>query len=78
VVRQATWPGLTALQDWHVYPDFRAVPLVERCPHLGADGLDLLEGLLQLNPAKRMDARAALNHPYFDEMRSSASTSYKL
>jgi cyclin-dependent kinase len=66
---EETWPGVTKLQDWHVYPQFRARPLAERCPNLSADGLDLLQGLLSLDPSTRTDALSAINHPYFDEVR---------
>lgn len=30
-------------------------------------GLDLLKGLLQMNPDKRLKAEQALTHPYFKE-----------
>jgi cyclin-dependent kinase len=62
---------VTLLKDWHEYPQFRPQPLTERCTHLSAEGLDLLDSLLQLNPAERIDALSALNHPYFDEVRDS-------
>ena len=32
-------------------------------------GLDLLSQLIALDPAKRISAKAALLHPYFDEVR---------
>jgi len=35
------------------------------CP----EGLQLLKGLLELDPEQRIDAEAALAHPYFDSMR---------
>jgi serine/threonine protein kinase len=63
-----TWPGVTALGGWHARDQWSVVPLADRCPHLGADGLDLLERLLSLNPAMRLDALTALHHPYFDEV----------
>jgi len=68
---EGVWPGVTSLKDWHVFPQFRPQMLTERCTHLSAEGLDLLDGLLQLNPAERIDALAALRHPYFDEVRDS-------
>jgi len=66
---EETWPGVTKLPDWHICPQWRARPLAERCPHLSADGLDLLQGMLSLDPSTRIDALSAINHPYFDEVR---------
>ncbi len=36
---------------------------------IGAEGLDLLWHLLDLNPEKRISAEAALQHPFFQELR---------
>ena len=69
---EETWPGVTKLPHWHsglALPQWPTRPLVERCPHLSADGLDLLQGMLSLDPSTRIDALSAINHPYFDEVR---------
>jgi serine/threonine protein kinase len=33
---------------------------------IGAEGLDLLWQLLEINPQERISAEAALSHPFFD------------
>ncbi|KAM0230364.1 hypothetical protein ACHAPO_009359 [Fusarium lateritium] len=63
------WPGVTA------YPDFKpSFPKWQRdfstplCPNLNEPGLELLDYLLICDPVTRISAKAALNHPYFDEI----------
>ncbi|KAL0941763.1 Cyclin-dependent kinase 1 [Colletotrichum truncatum] len=61
------WPGVTS------YPDFKSSfpkwirdesqPL---CSNLDAEGLELLEMMLVYDPASRISAKAACNHPYFE------------
>ena len=42
---------------------------------LGPEGLDLLRGLLQLDPARRISARSALAHPFFAPLSREVPTS---
>ncbi|KAK2003438.1 Pkinase-domain-containing protein [Colletotrichum falcatum] len=61
------WPGVTS------YPDFKSsfpkwirdesLPL---CSNLDAEGLELLEMMLVYDPASRISAKGACNHPYFE------------
>lgn len=61
------WPGVTS------YPDFKSSfpkwirdesqPL---CTNLDVEGLELLEMMLVYDPASRISAKAACNHPYFE------------
>ncbi|CAL0335311.1 unnamed protein product [Lupinus luteus] len=60
------WPGVTSLRDWHVYPRWEPQNLARAVPSLGPDGVDLLTKMLKYNPAERISAKAALDHPYFD------------
>eukprot|EP00164_Ancoracysta_twista_P000701 GFYU01000926.1.p1 GENE.GFYU01000926.1~~GFYU01000926.1.p1 ORF type:complete len:296 (+),score=77.40 GFYU01000926.1:109-996(+) len=63
-----SWPGMVELPSYRPqFPPFTATPWAEICPKLDANGLHLLENFLQYDPAKRIDANAALNHPFFDD-----------
>lgn len=69
---EQTWPGVTS------FPDFKASfpkwtrdstrPLVNG---LDDNGLDLLDAMLVYDPAGRISAKQACQHPYF-ELGSSA------
>ncbi|KEY71605.1 hypothetical protein S7711_06065 [Stachybotrys chartarum IBT 7711] len=65
---EEVWPGITS------YPDFKSTfPKWERdwsrplCANLDAKGLDLLEMMLVYDPAGRISAKQAINHPYFED-----------
>lgn len=64
------WPGVTELPDFKTtFPKFRAKVFENQFKNFDRVGLDLLSQLIALDPAKRISAKAALNHPYFDEVR---------
>ncbi|KAI8674873.1 Cyclin-dependent kinase 1 [Fusarium keratoplasticum] len=65
---EEVWPGVTS------YPDFKSsFPKWQRdynnvlCHSLDHAGLELLEMMLVYDPAGRISAKAACNHPYFEE-----------
>ena len=62
------WPGVTKLRDWHEFPQWKPNPnaLARVVPELDADGVDLLTRMLIYDPSKRITAKEALRHPYFD------------
>ncbi|GMF26007.1 unnamed protein product [Phytophthora fragariaefolia] len=53
-------------RDFPVYPT--PDNLAHLVPTLDADGVDLLEQMLQYDPAKRITAADAMVHPYFSDL----------
>lgn len=71
---EESWPGVSQLPDYKPdFPRWPAVPLKGAVPQLDADGLDLLSKMLIYDPGKRISAKRAQEHPYFDEIRLSAA-----
>ena len=69
------WPMMTELPEYAVKYGKEGLPMlagkklhaaVPRMPRLG---LDLLEKMLQCDPAKRIGAREAMNHPFFADLK---------
>ena len=65
------WPGVTRLRDWHEFPQWKQQDLHKVIPQLDKDGIDLLQKMLVYDPAKRIHATDALDHPYFDSLDKS-------
>jgi len=66
----ATWPGVSTLPDYKpTFPKFRGVHLSTVVRGLCADGLDLLAGMLVYEPARRISAKRALMHAYFNDLQ---------
>jgi len=65
------WPGVTTLPDYKpTFPKWpRRSNWVQRiCPTLDPMGCDLLAQMLVYAPNKRISARAALQHPWFNDV----------
>ena len=63
------WPDALKLSDFKpTFPKFRGIPLSEHTQGLKEIELDLLKGLVALDPARRVSAKMALLHPYFDNL----------
>lgn len=69
-----SWPGVESLKDWHTtFPKWKRPDDAAMCHALhirpqhnfDAEGCDLLRQLLTLNPAERISARKAKEHPWF-------------
>lgn len=67
---ETLWPGVTALPDYSPdFPTWRAQPLGQHMAVLDSDGLDLLSKMVLYEPGRRITAKDALLHPYFNEIR---------
>jgi len=68
---EATYPGVTQLADYkEVFPKWHKRDLRTVIPSLNAAGIDLLDKLLEYVPSKRISAKAALDHEFFDDLRA--------
>jgi len=64
-----TWPGVTTLPDYKsTFPQWNRVEWEKVAPTLCAPGIDLLAQMLVYEPSKRVSARVALSHPFFDDL----------
>jgi len=68
---EGVWPGVTRLRDWHEFPQWKQQDLHKVIPQLDKDGIDLLQKMLVYDPARRIHATDALDHPYFDSLDKS-------
>lgn len=66
------WPGISSLRHWEAIlkssPPKRPQPLNywrQRFSLLADDGIDLVRGMMIMDPAKRLTARQVLQHPYW-------------
>ncbi|BCS27375.1 cyclin-dependent serine/threonine-protein kinase CDC28 [Aspergillus puulaauensis] len=63
---EALWPGVTSFPDYKAtFPKWKREETHNLVPGLEKDGLDLLEALLEYDPARRLSAKQACMHPYF-------------
>lgn len=70
---EEVWPGVSKLQDFSpLFPKWSTKPLATIVNNLPREGIDLLERMLAYHPAKRISAKAALDHPFFDDLDKSA------
>ncbi|KAG5851672.1 hypothetical protein ANANG_G00054140 [Anguilla anguilla] len=68
---EEVWPGVSQLPDYKSrFPRWAPQDLSKITPKLQPSGLDLLQQLLLYDPSQRISAKAALTHPYFQDMGS--------
>ncbi|KAA8905866.1 hypothetical protein TRICI_005226 [Trichomonascus ciferrii] len=69
VPNENSWPGFRRLPDSRVIrpPEKPPIPLSKSVPRANESALDLLSRMLTINPAKRISAQKAFNHPFFSE-----------
>nr|CAD1825377.1 unnamed protein product [Ananas comosus var. bracteatus] len=70
---EKVWPGVSKLANWHEYPQWSPKSLSSAVPNLDADGIDLLLKMLQYEPSKRISAKKAMEHPYFNDVNKAYS-----
>jgi len=68
---EEVWPGVTKFKDWHIYPEWKPQDLARAVPDLEPSGLALLSEMLVYEPSKRISAKKAVEHPYFDDLDKS-------
>ena len=71
---EATWPGFEqGLAHWSScfpkWPPTDLAPFRQRRPEIGEAAMDLLRGLLTMNPTSRLTARQAKAHALFSRPR---------
>lgn len=66
---EKNWPDALKLSDFKTsFPKFRGTPMIEHTNGLSDIEVDLLKGLVALDPCRRISAKMALLHPYFDSL----------
>jgi len=72
---EKTWPSVAELPDYKPdFPVYAPRKMIEVVPGLEGDGYDLLEKMLQYDPAQRITATKAMTHPFFDKMQQQATS----
>jgi len=67
-----TWPGVTQLQDYKAnFPRWKENNIADSVKQMDPLGLDLLKKTLVYDHTDRISAKAALSHPYFDDLDKS-------
>ncbi|TMW69717.1 hypothetical protein Poli38472_001873 [Pythium oligandrum] len=73
-----SWPGVSNLPDYKTtFPKWRPQQLAKVVPGLDHVGLDLLSRLLVFEPSRRISARAAMAHPWFNDLHVQYQPSFR-
>ncbi|XP_063423120.1 cyclin-dependent kinase 2-like [Mytilus trossulus] len=66
---ETVWPGVSQLPDFKsTFPKWPQQAISCTVPHISGDVLDMLEHMLKYEPSQRISAKAALTHPYFNNV----------
>jgi cyclin-dependent kinase 1 len=66
---EENWPGVSQLPDYKPsFPSWRTNVLPQSVRQIDETGMDLLQQMLKYDPSQRISAKAALLHPYFDDL----------
>ncbi|KAF8920953.1 negative regulator of the PHO system, partial [Dissophora ornata] len=67
---EETWPGVSKLSEYRKdFPYYPPKPLSSVVPMIDTFGMDLLMQMLIYQPQRRITAKDALNHVYFNDIR---------
>jgi len=73
---EETWPGISQYPDYKTsFPTWSPQPLKNAAKGMDPLGLDLLSKMLVYEPSKRISARDALRHPFFDDLNAMKQSS---
>lgn len=71
---ESIWTGVTQFPDYKAsFPQWPSISLSKIITQLDGLGLDLLTKMLVYDPAKRISAKQALLHPYFNDLKLSTT-----
>ncbi|XP_044770736.1 cyclin-dependent kinase 2 isoform X5 [Neomonachus schauinslandi] len=66
---EVVWPGVTSMPDYKPsFPKWAQQDFSKVVPPLDEDGRSLLSQMLHYDPNKRISAKAALAHPFFQDV----------
>nr|XP_021510482.1 cyclin-dependent kinase 2 isoform X3 [Meriones unguiculatus] len=66
---EVVWPGVTSMPDYKPsFPKWARQDFSKVVPPLDEDGQSLLSQMLHYDPNKRISAKAALAHPFFQDV----------
>uniref|UniRef100_A0A2K6MME8 Cyclin-dependent kinase 2 n=3 Tax=Cercopithecidae TaxID=9527 RepID=A0A2K6MME8_RHIBE len=66
---EVVWPGVTSMPDYKPsFPKWARQDFSKVVPPLDEDGRSLLSQMLHYDPNKRISAKAALAHPFFQDV----------
>ncbi|RZF41774.1 hypothetical protein LSTR_LSTR012291 [Laodelphax striatellus] len=75
---ESIWPGVSHLKDYKPsFPRWVAQEVPKIVPKLDNDGRDLFMKMIKYDPNQRISAKAALNHPFFDDCEKCPPTIVK-
>jgi serine/threonine protein kinase len=66
---EETFPGVSQLPAFSSsFPKWHGKSMAEILPGADSLAIDLIEQMLKYDPGSRISAKAALDHPYFDDL----------
>jgi len=74
--KEEDWPGLKSLPDYKpVFPNWKPGKAIEVLSALDPYGYDMFSRMMVYEPCRRISAKAALRHGYFQQQQASSSSS---